>query len=237
MSARRSASTSPTGAPRSPTQYRALEPSGGRSCTASSTSRGPRLTDRRLSDAAHHRADRLPVPHPHQDGPRPTAGPAAPDAWVEISVDDATALGINEGDLVRVESARGYIDAPEHGSPTFVQASCSSPSTTDLAIDQGHHGGHSHRAANELTLTVWDPVSKQPIFKVAAVRSRRSQPATARHHRPQRSEHRNQSPAHRSSPPRAARQHWPIPPSPNTEDPERCISATTSQCCTTHSRA
>jgi hypothetical protein len=29
------------------------------------------------------------------------------------------------------------------------------------------------RAANELTLTAWDPVSKQPLFKVAAVRVRR----------------------------------------------------------------
>ena len=27
-----------------------------------------------------------------------------------------------------------------------------------------------NRAANELTLTAWDPVSKQPHFKVAAVR-------------------------------------------------------------------
>jgi ferredoxin-nitrate reductase len=26
------------------------------------------------------------------------------------------------------------------------------------------------RAANEMTVTAWDPVSKQPIFKVAAVR-------------------------------------------------------------------
>jgi len=26
-----------------------------------------------------------------------------------------------------------------------------------------------HRAANELTMTAWDPVSKQPLFKVAAV--------------------------------------------------------------------
>jgi hypothetical protein len=26
------------------------------------------------------------------------------------------------------------------------------------------------RAANELTITSWDPVSKQPVFKVAAVR-------------------------------------------------------------------
>jgi anaerobic selenocysteine-containing dehydrogenase len=29
------------------------------------------------------------------------------------------------------------------------------------------------RAANELTLTTWDPVSKQPQFKCAAVRVRR----------------------------------------------------------------
>ena len=28
--------------------------------------------------------------------------------------------------------------------------------------------GAHHRAANELTLTDWDPVSKQPIFKTAA---------------------------------------------------------------------
>ena len=26
-----------------------------------------------------------------------------------------------------------------------------------------------HRAANELTLTAWDPVSKQPVFKSGAV--------------------------------------------------------------------
>jgi hypothetical protein len=29
--------------------------------------------------------------------------------------------------------------------------------------------GHA-RAANELTITAWDPVSKQPLFKSAAVR-------------------------------------------------------------------
>jgi hypothetical protein len=28
-------------------------------------------------------------------------------------------------------------------------------------------------AANEFTLTEWDPVSKQPLFKVAAVRVRK----------------------------------------------------------------
>ena len=30
--------------------------------------------------------------------------------------------------------------------------------------------GDARRAANELTITAWDPVSKQPTFKVAAVR-------------------------------------------------------------------
>ena len=33
--------------------------------------------------------------------------------------------------------------------------------------------GHD-RAANELTITSWDPVSKQPLFKVAAVRVRKA---------------------------------------------------------------
>ena len=30
-----------------------------------------------------------------------------------------------------------------------------------------------HRAANELTATTWDPVSRQPHYKVAAVRVRK----------------------------------------------------------------
>ncbi|WP_305728549.1 molybdopterin dinucleotide binding domain-containing protein, partial [Kocuria sp. SM24M-10] len=34
----------------------------------------------------------------------------------------------------------------------------------------GRDPGQRHRAANELTLTEWDPVSKQPVFKTAAVR-------------------------------------------------------------------
>jgi anaerobic selenocysteine-containing dehydrogenase len=29
--------------------------------------------------------------------------------------------------------------------------------------------GHE-RAANELTMTIWDPVSRQPLYKTAAVR-------------------------------------------------------------------
>jgi ferredoxin-nitrate reductase len=41
----------------------------------------------------------------------------------------------------------GYFDRPEGDSPN----------------------GHA-RAANELTITDWDPVSKQPLFKVGAVK-------------------------------------------------------------------
>jgi hypothetical protein len=37
-------------------------------------------------------------------------------------------------------------------------------------------------AANELTMTGWDPVSKQPYLKVAAVRLLRVEPAGGRQH-------------------------------------------------------
>jgi hypothetical protein len=38
--------------------------------------------------------------------------------------------------------------------------------------DQGDGAGPADggRAANELTITAWDPVSKQPLFKTAACR-------------------------------------------------------------------
>ena len=39
--------------------------------------------------------------------------------------------------------------------------------TWDLA---GPDADEPHRQANELTMTVWDPVSKQPYFKTAACR-------------------------------------------------------------------
>ena len=40
------------------------------------------------------------------------------------------------------------------------------------AVDESGPDGRA-RAANELTITRWDPVSKQPIFKTAAVRVER----------------------------------------------------------------
>jgi ferredoxin-nitrate reductase len=88
---------------------------------------------------------------------------AAPDVFVQLNELDAQEMGLKEGDIVRVASRRGEIEgAVRIGN-----------------ILRGHvfvpfHYGYwdndsSPRAANELTITEWDPVSKQPHFKFAAV--------------------------------------------------------------------
>lgn len=103
----------------------------------------------------------------------PQLDAAAPDVWVELSAADAAAGEIHEGDLVRIASPRGAIEAP-------VRVSGIRPGVVFVPF---HYGSWDHddapgpqrgakvrcTAANELTETVWDPVSKQPLFKVAAV--------------------------------------------------------------------
>jgi anaerobic selenocysteine-containing dehydrogenase len=98
-------------------------------------------------------------------GRAPALDAAAPDAWVELHASDAEPLGIEEGDVVRVESQRGVMEAP-------ARLSGIRPGTVFVPFHYGSWGqdGDAPRAANELTITTWDPVSKQPIFKVAAVR-------------------------------------------------------------------
>jgi anaerobic selenocysteine-containing dehydrogenase len=92
---------------------------------------------------------------------------AAPRAWVELSREDADRLGISEGDLVRVTSRRGRIEVP-------ARVSGIAPGTVFAPFHYGYWEtggtpGPHPTAANELTLTEWDPVSKQPMFKNAAV--------------------------------------------------------------------
>ncbi|MCZ2402740.1 nitrate reductase [Paenarthrobacter sp. Z7-10] len=92
---------------------------------------------------------------------------AAPKAWVELSVQDATELAVREGDLVRVTSRRGLIEVPARVGDIR-------PGTVFAPFHYGYWDaggtpdGHP-TAANELTITEWDPVSKQPVFKNAAV--------------------------------------------------------------------
>jgi anaerobic selenocysteine-containing dehydrogenase len=104
-------------------------------------------------------------------GRSPELRAAAPDAWLEMNPVDATPLGIEDGDVVVVESPRGRLELRVRtGSvrPGVVFAPFHYgywDDRTDGIADDG-----PNRAANELTLTAWDPVSKQPTFKVATVR-------------------------------------------------------------------
>jgi anaerobic selenocysteine-containing dehydrogenase len=99
-------------------------------------------------------------------GRAPELQSAAPDVWVELSVADASEIGVREGDRVRVESPRGAVEGR-------ARVSGIRPGVVFVPFhygwwDRPHEG--PARAANAMTITAWDPVSKQPIFKVAAVR-------------------------------------------------------------------
>lgn len=94
---------------------------------------------------------------------------AAPDAWVEISPVDAQALGISEGDHVRVESPRGAIEVQARVGQVMTGAVFAPFHYGSWDPDGATPDGQS-RQANELTMTVWDPVSKQPYFKTCACR-------------------------------------------------------------------
>lgn len=92
---------------------------------------------------------------------------AAPDSFVQISKEDAATYGIEEGDMAEVTSRRGSVLQP----------------AVIGNIEQGivfipfHYGywddDSRSRAANELSYTDWDPISKQPHFKYSAVKIRK----------------------------------------------------------------
>ena len=93
----------------------------------------------------------------------PALRQAAPEPFVEIGPDDAGRLDIHDGDLVQMGSRRGLVQVRAR--------------VRDMAMGHlfmpFHYGdwdvpGDS-RAGNELTITDWDPVSKQPHLKFAAV--------------------------------------------------------------------
>jgi anaerobic selenocysteine-containing dehydrogenase len=159
-----------TGAPLEPTEYRAMNPAGKAVIKAaeylppheSPSDEFPcyLITGRTLFHF-HTRT---------KTGRAPQLQAAAPQVWVEMSVKDAADQGIDEGDVVDVSSARGTIRAQVRISGI----------RDGVAFVPFHYGywdvsdadGH-HRAANELTITDWDPVSKQPIFKTATARVNR----------------------------------------------------------------
>jgi anaerobic selenocysteine-containing dehydrogenase len=92
----------------------------------------------------------------------------APDAFVEMNSEDAMAYGIREGDMVEVRSRRGYALAP-------ARFSAIRKGVVFMPFHYGYWDDNTRpRAANEVTLPEWDPVSKQPHYKFCAVRIRRT---------------------------------------------------------------
>jgi anaerobic selenocysteine-containing dehydrogenase len=100
---------------------------------------------------------------------------AAPEVWVELSAPDAVALDVREGEVVTLSSPRGRLRAK-------ARVVDGRPGVVFVPFHYGYWdqpGGHSPNdgeatAANELTPTAWDPVSKQPLFKIGAARVERT---------------------------------------------------------------
>jgi anaerobic selenocysteine-containing dehydrogenase len=84
---------------------------------------------------------------------------------VSVNERDASELGIADGDTVRIVSRRGSVVAPAKVG-TIV-----SPGVVFVPFHYGERSGH--HAANDLMPKMWDPASKQPVQKMAAVRLER----------------------------------------------------------------
>ncbi|MFH8624073.1 molybdopterin oxidoreductase family protein [Streptomyces vietnamensis] len=103
-------------------------------------------------------------------GRAPQLNAAAPDVWVELSDADAQRLDLNEGDAVEVRTARGALRGR-------LRVTDMRPGVVFVPFHYGYWDTPSGvgpdattpgRAANETTITDWDPASKQPLFKTAA---------------------------------------------------------------------
>lgn len=152
-----------TGAVVTPEEYRARNP-GGRAILKPAEYQPPHeepdeaypfwLTTGRLVHHFHTRT---------KTGRAPELVEAAPDAYVQISPEDAAALSIEQGAWVQITSRRGQIE---------VQARIGGIESGRVFVPF-HYGYWDEpgraRAANELTIFEWDAVSKQPHFKYAAV--------------------------------------------------------------------
>lgn len=89
---------------------------------------------------------------------------AAPDDFVQISAIDAEKFDIHENDWLRLTSRRGQIEAPARIGDI-------GPGELFVPFHYGYWDNPGRaRAANELTIYEWDPVSKEPHYKYAAVR-------------------------------------------------------------------
>ncbi len=152
-----------TGAMLSPTYYRALRPDG-RAIIKAAEYVPPAeepdstypffLTTGRLVHHFHTRT---------KTARSASLAQAASDAEVEISAEDAARLQVADGDWLRLTSRRSTVEA-------VVRVGGVGPGQLFLPFHFGYWDNPDRsRAANELTRYGWDPVSKQPHYKYAAV--------------------------------------------------------------------
>ncbi|MEU2060798.1 nitrate reductase [Streptomyces sp. NPDC013455] len=161
-----------TGAVDEPAEYRSLNPDG-KAVLKAAEYRPPQedasagfplqmITGRTV----HHFHTRT------KTGRAPELNAAAPEVWAELSGLEAAALDLHPGDLVEVGTPRGSVRArlritPMRDGVVFLPFHYGYWDTP-----AGHRpaGDGPGRAANEGTVTDWDPVSKQPLFKTCAAR-------------------------------------------------------------------
>lgn len=97
-------------------------------------------------------------------GRAPELQEAEPEVWIECSAADAARAGLAEGDPAELRTRRGRVRAR-------LRIVDLREGVVFLPFHYGYWDapGRDHdRAANELTLTTWDPASKQPAFKTGA---------------------------------------------------------------------
>ncbi|WP_241175895.1 molybdopterin oxidoreductase family protein [Modestobacter sp. KNN46-3] len=163
-----------TGAPVEETEYKAMNPTGRAVLKAAEYLPPHELPDQEFpfqlitGRTLYHFHTRT------KTGRAPQLNKAAPEVWVEMAAGDAADRGFTEGDMLEVSTPRGRVQGR-------LRISGIRPGVLFLPFHYGYwdtDSGHeprkgNGRAANELTLTDWDPVSKQPIFKTAAAQVER----------------------------------------------------------------
>jgi predicted molibdopterin-dependent oxidoreductase YjgC len=82
----------------------------------------------------------------------------SPEAYIEINTEDAKQLGLDNGNIVKVTSRRGAIT---------IKALISDRPVKGMVFIPFHY---KEAAANVLTNTALDPISKIPELKVCAVK-------------------------------------------------------------------
>ena len=115
--------------------------------------------------------------HTAKSNRSPTTRRLVPEMYVEMHADDAADLGIKDGDMVRVVTRRGQLEArAQVGSKSLVKPSRNNVprgymfgpwnlSVADSAVPEKNKW-----LANRVTSRVWDPVSGQVDFKKSAAR-------------------------------------------------------------------